>query len=159
MDLLTDSRLATLRVMSDIGIRLRQARKASGLAQEELARRIGMSVITVSRWETGKIKNPGSAELSKLARELGVSERWLSSGDAAPAPSATPDPPQWAEFLRRYEHLAELTPEQVEDVKGFAARNLPTRSWTDYERVAEMIRGAQPSPTFEAKKKARRAAG
>lgn len=156
MDLLTPEHAATIRYMSDVGMRIRQARKQSKLTQEELARRVNVSSITVSRWETGAIQNPGSAELTRLARELDVSERWLSSGDAAPVTASTPDPPQWAEFVQRYEHLRELTDEEIEDVKGFAARNLPVRSWTDYERVAEIIRGAKPSPTFQAKKKARR---
>lgn len=142
--------------MSDVGIRLRQARKRAGLSQEELARRVGVSMITVSRWETGKIQNPGSAEMTKLSKELGVSERWLSTGAEAPAEETPPDPPHWTEFVRRYEHADELTSEQLEDIKRFAARNLRVRSWTDFERVAEIVRTSKPSPTYEAKKRALR---
>jgi len=41
---------------------IKEARDALGLTQEELARKLDVSVATVSRWETGKCKP------SKLAK-------------------------------------------------------------------------------------------
>ena len=57
--------------------RLRTLRLANGLTQEELARRLGVSFVTVNRWENGRT-HPGSAtweELEKL-RPAGAAEPW-----------------------------------------------------------------------------------
>lgn len=35
--------------------------------------------------------------------------------------------------------LRSLTDEGLEDIKRFAARRLRVRSWTDFERVAEIV--------------------
>lgn len=37
-----------------IGKRIRDARKAAGLTQEELAERMGTSSVAVAQWETGE---------------------------------------------------------------------------------------------------------
>lgn len=60
-------------------------------------------------------------------------------------------PPYWHEFLERYQHLDQFSEEQLADIRGFAGRNMPIRSWTDWERIAEIVRTAKPSATFEAK--------
>ena len=56
--------------MKELGARLREARKAAGLYQEELARRVGVSVDTVRRWESGA-REPRASDLQSLARVLG----------------------------------------------------------------------------------------
>jgi putative transcriptional regulator len=53
------------------GGRLKEARLAKGLTQDDLAKLINVNVNQVSRWELGK--NEPSLEVSaKLAKELGV---------------------------------------------------------------------------------------
>ena len=54
-----------------IGKRIRDARKAAGLTQEELAERMGTSSVAVAQWETGR-RNPKMGTVSKLAAALGV---------------------------------------------------------------------------------------
>jgi putative transcriptional regulator len=44
-------------------------RKARGWSQEQLARRIGISLRTLCRWESGKT-NPSALGLYRLAQEL-----------------------------------------------------------------------------------------
>lgn len=54
-----------------IGEALRAARQASGLGQEEVARRAGVSRMTVQRLETGAI-DPRESTLTLVARTLGL---------------------------------------------------------------------------------------
>ncbi len=56
-----------------IGKRIRTARKAAGLSQEELARRAGMSLKGMGDIERGDIADPHYSSLSKIAGGLGVS--------------------------------------------------------------------------------------
>ena len=57
-----------------IGKRIRDARKAAGLTQEELAERIGTSSVAVAQWETGR-RNPKMGTVSKLAAALDEPQR------------------------------------------------------------------------------------
>jgi len=58
-------------------------RKRSGLSQEELAERLGVSRQSVSKWETGAAL-PEIDKLASLAAVFGVTTDWLLS-DAEPA--------------------------------------------------------------------------
>ena len=53
---------------------IKQIREALGLSQEDFAREIGATSITVSRWERGKAKPSRMARqrLEQLARQAGV---------------------------------------------------------------------------------------
>ncbi|MBM7770091.1 transcriptional regulator with XRE-family HTH domain [Actinokineospora baliensis] len=64
---------------------LADTRKAAGLSQEELARRLGVDRTTVTRWETAE-SSPQPWIRPKLARALGVTPRGLDSllKDTAP---------------------------------------------------------------------------
>lgn len=64
---------------SKLGERLRKFRKKAGLTQEELAERVGVHFISVSRWENG-VDVPKTLKLKKLASALGVSEVELLNG-------------------------------------------------------------------------------
>lgn len=74
-----------------IAERLKSAREAADLRQEELASRAGVSQGTIANVESGLRKNP--RELLAIARALNVNAEWLKSGkgprDATPAGSAT----------------------------------------------------------------------
>jgi transcriptional regulator with XRE-family HTH domain len=56
-----------------IGDRIRVARKAAGLSQEELARRASMSLNGFADIERGHIEDPHYSSLNKIADGLGVS--------------------------------------------------------------------------------------
>ncbi len=58
--------------MSNIGGRVRAARKAVGLSQEGLARQADVSLNVVSRLERGSIADPHISTLSRIADGLGV---------------------------------------------------------------------------------------
>lgn len=68
------------------GSRLKEVRKARGLTAVALGEMAGVSNSGISRWETGGRKSPGAAEVAKLARALGVNERWLLTGEGPKEP-------------------------------------------------------------------------
>lgn len=51
--------------------RIREARKAAGITQDELAKKLGVNRATISKYETGAIDLP-SSQLQRLADALGV---------------------------------------------------------------------------------------
>ena len=55
----------------DIGILIKQKRKAAGLTQEELAQKIGCATITIRQYESGK-REPSIIVLGNLANALDV---------------------------------------------------------------------------------------
>lgn len=55
------------------GNRLKQLRKSKGLNQTQLAEKIGVSLLTLFRWEKGE-RAPRVDEVKALAKALGVSE-------------------------------------------------------------------------------------
>ncbi len=73
-----------------IAERIRARRKALELTQEGLAQRAGIGRSAVIHYEQGNAV-PGSLELSKLARALGLSPNFILSGSEEFFPSATPD--------------------------------------------------------------------
>jgi transcriptional regulator with XRE-family HTH domain len=93
-----------------IGDRIRIARKAAGLSQEEVARRAGLSLKGMGEIERGDIEDPHISSLAKLARALGVTVEVLikeeeesalaGKADASQeAGSSAPDPREYDEIL------------------------------------------------------------
>lgn len=134
-----------------VGARIRSARGDAGLTQEQLARAVGKTVMTISRYERGAIKEPSSIVLGEIAKATNVSVHWLVTGESETlvAPE-TPDPPFWQEFLEKYEHITQLAGADLNAMKTFAARTHRIRGWYDWAQLAEWIRNRRPSPTFEA---------
>ena len=60
--------------------RIRSARHAKGLTQQELADKIGVKRASVTQWETGATKSIESTNLLAAAKALDVSPEWLSTG-------------------------------------------------------------------------------
>ncbi|MDR3656868.1 MAG: helix-turn-helix domain-containing protein [Mycobacterium sp.] len=74
---------------TDLASRIRAARLAQGLTQEQLAHAVGVTRSAVAQWETGRAGQVGN-NLVRIARVLGTSAAYLLSGDqdagAAPLP-------------------------------------------------------------------------
>lgn len=62
-----------------IGERIKEARKAIGLSQVDLARLVGVTQPAVANWESG-VHDPRRLMLEKIADTLKVSAAWLASG-------------------------------------------------------------------------------
>jgi putative transcriptional regulator len=63
------------RVTTPAQILMRQARKATGLSQDEFARRIDTPVATLQGWEQGRFSPPGVA--TTLARMITKHPQWV----------------------------------------------------------------------------------
>lgn len=61
--------------MKMIGDRIKTAREALGMSQEELGQAVGVTRVTVSRWETNAIRPRG--KLPKLAKALKKPVEWF----------------------------------------------------------------------------------
>lgn len=51
---------------------IKQKRKEKGMTLEQLGKRVGVSKMTVLRWESGEIKNIRTDKIEKLASALGI---------------------------------------------------------------------------------------
>ena len=59
--------------LNKVGNRIKTARKAKNLTQKELAKLLGCSHTTISKYEQGEIENMPRPRIQKLADILGVS--------------------------------------------------------------------------------------
>ena len=66
--------------VSTIGSRIKQAREAARLTQQEVAVKLEVNRASVAQWEIGASK-PAQDRLSPLAEFLGVSVQWLAFGE------------------------------------------------------------------------------
>ena len=65
---------------SEVGLRLREARKAAGLTLRELAARVGIANYqTIDNIERGR-QRASVDQIESLARALGVSASWMAFG-------------------------------------------------------------------------------
>jgi transcriptional regulator with XRE-family HTH domain len=62
-----------------IGQRIKEAREALGISQEQLAARLGIAFQSVQQWEAGKT-TPRATRMRKLATVLGKTPTWLQFG-------------------------------------------------------------------------------
>lgn len=73
--------------MATTGERIRDARKAHGMTQKELADKVGVKYSAIHKYETGLVVNLKRETISALAKALEVSPSWLMCiDDEAAAP-------------------------------------------------------------------------
>lgn len=77
------------RTVENAGDRIRRARKAAGLTQEQLAEIVGVSRPTITQWETGSTKTMRFEHIFKAARALQKNPEWLITGQGHEKP------PEW----------------------------------------------------------------
>lgn len=90
----------------DLSDRLRIARENSGLKQTEVTELIGLSPVSLSRWENGKRK-PTAANITALAKLYRCSVDWLLTGEGEKFPTprrglVQVDPPPAIQRLKRF---------------------------------------------------------
>lgn len=66
---------------------IRQKRLELGLTMKELAKKVGVSEGTISRWESGNIENMRRDKVAALSEVLGVSVDILMGWEEKPEPS------------------------------------------------------------------------
>ena len=82
-----------------IGIRIRGMRKALGIKQADLAKAVGVTRTTVSRWESGDIEHIPFPTLVRVGEVLNVISRWLALGDVPPGRAYYPTPEEMTLLL------------------------------------------------------------
>ena len=97
-----------------LGQRIRQAREAAGLTQEQLGRSAGVTRSAISQWETGTVDSVEAATLNRAARALGVSIDWLLSG----APNAVGEGEPLGYLATLPPDLLELWPQLTASQQG-----------------------------------------
>ncbi len=112
-----------------IGSRLRSARLAAGMSQEQLGAAIGVSKMAVSKYESGAVV-PASARLVALAAALGVPVSWILE----PAPPSVVRPLA----ARAHPLRGELSNRASSALLGQAA------AWLERYRAAESAAGSVP---------------
>lgn len=80
-----------------IGERIKAARKALGLSQTDIARRVGVSQPAIANWESG-VHDPRRLMLARLADALETPLDWLAAGDRSAVES---DKHAAAAYIRR----------------------------------------------------------
>ncbi|MCF6443888.1 helix-turn-helix domain-containing protein [Nereida sp. MMG025] len=65
---------------STFGDRVAGARDAAGMSQEQLAKRLGVKLVTLQNWEND-LSEPRANKLTMMAGLLSVSLRWLLEGE------------------------------------------------------------------------------
>lgn len=65
------------------GSRIAERRNSLNMTQAELAERLDVDPMSVSRWERGK-SSPTAHVLGEVARALGVSADWILTGEPGP---------------------------------------------------------------------------
>ena len=66
---------------NSVGIRIRIARTAAKLKQEDVARMLGISKSNISEWENGK-RSPGIDQIDDIAKALSTSASYLLGFDS-----------------------------------------------------------------------------
>lgn len=69
-----------------IGIRIKEARKAKGLTQSELAARLGIGRTAITKWEKGVIKNLKRDTIQQIADILEMSPLTMIGVEEKPKP-------------------------------------------------------------------------
>ena len=69
-----------------IGIRIKEARKAKGLTQSELASRLGIGRTAITKWEKGVIKNLKRDTIQQIADILEMSPLTMIGVEEKPKP-------------------------------------------------------------------------
>lgn len=75
--------------LDSLGARIRRARRAAGLTQEELAEAVGAATITIQQYEANR-REPKLLKLKQIADTLGVSITKLLPGEE-PEPEKDPE--------------------------------------------------------------------
>jgi transcriptional regulator with XRE-family HTH domain len=122
--------------------RLREARKAAGLTQAELAAQADTMQSTISRYEReGDKSEHSSAHLSRIAGVLNVTFEWLQTGQAAPPqPTVVTDDkyPKRAEAIQRLAGtISAAALEHVKSLQLAADRRWSVIDWVDELTTAE----------------------
>lgn len=79
--------------MQTLCMRIREARKTTGISRAELARRVGVKPSAAVQWEHDDGTAPSVRNLMKIADVLNVSFEWLATGRGMTRPKSLQEVP------------------------------------------------------------------
>jgi transcriptional regulator with XRE-family HTH domain len=127
--------MSTPTATPEVGSRVKEARRAAGLNEKELAQRLGISLWELERMEAGT-KAPWDY-LEQLEKETGQSEEWFVP-DAPPPPEDEPKAEQPLKFEPTNRRWRDL-PWQVKLVGGSLVALMTVRFFTEVVPVVPRI--------------------
>ncbi len=131
-----------------IGERIKQTRKEAGLTLDKFGERIGVKKASLSQIENGR-NGASDQTVMMIAREFGVSEEWLRTGEG---PMKTITGPEIVREVREKLHLSEWGTAALERFL-----RLPSDDQRELLRILEDLFG--PFETDDKIEEAARAAG
>ena len=102
--------------LASVGVRIRIARTAANLKQEDVARKLGISKSNISEWETGK-RSPGIDQMEDIAEALNTTSSYLLGFDNLHSSSTELSPEGYQQGL----DFDNLTEEGQRLARGFMA--------------------------------------
>lgn len=128
------------------GKRLRRLRRKKGWSQVDLAEKLGVHRMTLSRWEAGK-GDPPLEVAASMSEIFGVDPAWLFEVD--PEPRLARDDPAseiWDDFLQNYplSRLQKCTKPALEAL-GLTFQELTERIELPPTRLRELLNGQKPT--------------
>ena len=101
-----------------VGNRIKEARKAKGLTQKELAKRLNCSHTTISKYEQGEIENMPRPRIQKMADILEVSPLILFDfdEDKSSKPTVSELSERKREFLKKVEAMTDEQLDRLEQI-------------------------------------------
>lgn len=118
----------------NIGSRIKQIRKESGLTQGEFGSRIGISLSGVSSLEIGK-NTPSEQTIRAICSEFNVNRDWLVDG-VGQMEASRPFVPELMRILRQHPALKTVLESLVEemDSEDWAALNAIARKFVEQKQ-------------------------
>lgn len=102
--------------METFSERIRIARRAAGLTQQQVADHFGIQRVSVTQWESGQSR-PALHRISQLAHLFSVSEEWLLANKGqAPAPRKRVSKSKLAELVEGFPKLAPEDQDRLVDM-------------------------------------------
>lgn len=133
---------------SDVGLRLKRARKLRGLSQVQLAKMAKVGQSSISEVETGESKSHQGVNLVAVASALKVSASWLATGKGQ---MDAVDDPISPEAIKVAKDWMRLTPEVQKTVAAMIHQMVKTSAAEQPAAPDEKVAAAYGQPGKTAK--------
>lgn len=123
-----------------LGVKVKQTRENLGMNQKQLAEASGITQATISRIESGQVKESKSESLKRLAKALGITVDYLVGGTDNLTPNdIIRSDPTALHILKGYEKLSITGRKQLENFVRFLEEQEENKKWS--------MRRSSPSTT------------
>lgn len=132
--------------MKTFNERSKERRSALGLTQVQLAKKVGVSSVTISQWESGDY-SPKGKNLYKLAEALKCSPDWLLYGKEIDVQNISPGP-DIKGFFPLISWVKAGTWSAIEEIHALEAERFPCPVSCSANTFVLKVQGVSMEPTF-----------